>query len=430
MNTDKLKYVVGAVKANEPAYMRIYGHIDEYLTRNFNDEFLWLQDYIKPSKIVISINSEGGSVLHGMGTYSIIQNSPIETETIIEGLAASMASVLWAAGTRSYMRDYSILMIHNPFMQTKKTEDGCQVKDEDPDTNQMLDAFRKQIETVYTKRFGLSKAKVREIMEGAEGCDGTYFDAKQAVEAGIIPAENVIKTSKQVCTKVKDSIKGVEEACAIQEIMASINTELGDIKPLDNSSSIPNQNQINNSISKNMDKEQEFAFGSVCAQLGLDKSSEVSAVINRVTALMDAEKKVKDVQSQYDALKIEKAGVDAQLVNAKKELADANAKLKTYQDAEKAQHDAEVAKFIEDAIADGKITAESKETWVAMAATNFEVVKATLNSIEKRDKITDKIATDPANVNDAANAMTEAEKKMAEAVDNVVGKDFEFKTLD
>jgi hypothetical protein len=267
-------------------------------------------------------------------------------------------------------------------------------------------------------------------MEGAEGCDGTYFDAKQAVEAGIIPAENVIKTSKQVCTKVKDSIKGVEEACAIQEIMASINTELGDIKPLDNSSSIPNQNQINNSISKNMDKEQEFAFGSVCAQLGLDKSSEVSAVINRVTALMDAEKKVKDVQSQYDALKIEKAGVDAQLVNAKKELADANAKLKTYQDAEKAQHDAEVAKFIEDAIADGKITAESKETWVAMAATNFEVVKATLNSIEKRDKITDKIATDPANVNDAANAMTEAEKKMAEAVDNVVGKDFEFKTLD
>jgi chromosome segregation ATPase len=179
-----------------------------------------------------------------------------------------------------------------------------------------------------------------------------------------------------------------------------------------------------------MDKEQEFAFGSVCAQLGLDKSSEVSAVINRITSLMDAENKIKDVQSQLDALKIEKAGVDAQLVNAKKELADANVKLKSYQDAEKAQRDAEVAKFIDDAIADGKITAESKETWVAMAATNFEVVKATLNSIEKRDKITAKIANDKANVNDAASAMTEAEKKMAEAVDSVVGKDFEFKTLD
>lgn len=62
--------------------------------------------------------------------------------------------------------------------------------------------------------------------------------------------------------------------------MASINTELGNFKPLDDSSSIPNQNQIENSNSqKTMDKEQEFAFGSVCAQLGLEKTSEVSAVI-------------------------------------------------------------------------------------------------------------------------------------------------------
>lgn len=44
------------------------------------------------------------------GTFSIIQQCPIEVETIVEGLAASMASVLWAAGTRSYMRDYSILI--------------------------------------------------------------------------------------------------------------------------------------------------------------------------------------------------------------------------------------------------------------------------------------------------------------------------------
>lgn len=34
-----------------------------------------------------------------------------------------------------------------------------------------------------------------------------------------------------------------------------------------------------------MDKEQEFAFGSVCAQLGLEKTSEVSAVITRIDAL-------------------------------------------------------------------------------------------------------------------------------------------------
>ena len=115
--------------------MRFYGRINEESTRQFNDES-WVQDYVKPSKIVISINSEGGSVLYGMGTFSIIQQCPIEVETIIEGMAASMASVLWAAGTRSYMRDYSILMIHNPFVREGNAP---------PDSEQIVKAFQKQI---------------------------------------------------------------------------------------------------------------------------------------------------------------------------------------------------------------------------------------------------------------------------------------------
>lgn len=425
MKTSNLKYVVGEACANEPACMRFYGRIDECSARAFNDEFLWLQDYIKPSKIVISINSEGGSVLHGMGTYSIIQNSPIETETIIEGLAASMGSVLWAAGTRSYMRDYSILMIHNPFLSNPEESEA------DADESQMLEAFRKQIETVYTRRFGLSKEKVREIMEGAAGCDGTYFDAKQAVAAGILPAENVIKTSKQVRDKVKGKIEGLVEACKIQEAMASINTELADFKPLLNVGSIHKQNDIENSkLTITMEKEQEFAFGSVCAQLGLDKSSEVSAVVSRITSLMNAESKLKEVQAAYDKLNIVKEGLDAQLTNAQEELKGVKDELQTYKDAEKAQHDAEVAQFVDDAIADGKISADAKSKWVEMAQTNFDMVKDTLNSIEKRDKISEEIAKDPQNVNDAKEGLTEAEKRMAKAVEDAVGKDFKFKTLD
>jgi len=429
MKTSNLKYVVGEACANEPAYMRFYGRIDEYSARNFNDEFLWLQDYVKPSKIVISINSEGGSVLHGMGTYSIIQNSPIETETIIEGLAASMGSVLWAAGTRSYMRDYSILMIHNPFLtsQEESSEDG---NPQSEDENQMLEAFRKQIETVYTRRFGLSKEKVREIMEGKEGCDGTYFDAKQAVAAGILPAENILKTSKQVREKVKGKIEGIVEADKIQEAMASINAELGDFKPLLNVGSIHKQNEIKNSKSENMEKEQEFAFGSVCAQLGLDKSSEVSAVVSRITSLMNAEAKLQEVQAAYDKLTIVKEGLDAQLTNAQEELKGVKDELQTYKDAEKAQHDAEIAQFVDDAIADGKISADSKSKWVEMAQSNFDMVKDTLDSIEKRDKISEEIAKDSQNVNDAKEGLTEAEKRMAKAVEDAVGKDFQFKTLD
>ena len=54
-----------------------------------------------------------------------------------------------------------------------------------------------------------------------------------------------------------------------------------------------------------MDKEQEFAFGSVCAQLGLEKTSEVSAVITRIDAFeKSAENKAAEIQASYNALKI------------------------------------------------------------------------------------------------------------------------------
>ena len=59
----------------------------------------------------------------------------------------------------------------------------------------------------YRKRFGLKAEHVRAIMDGQAGKDGTYFDAQAAVKAGIIPAEHVIHTSKQLCRKVHDEIE-------------------------------------------------------------------------------------------------------------------------------------------------------------------------------------------------------------------------------
>ena len=49
--------------------------------------------------------------------------------------------------------------------------------------------------------------------------DGTYFDAQAAVKAGIIPSENIIRTSKQLCRKVHDEIAGLADTAAIQELM-------------------------------------------------------------------------------------------------------------------------------------------------------------------------------------------------------------------
>ena len=105
MDTEKFKYIVNEVRPGDVCDIRFFGAVDEWSSRDFVYEFLWLEKQ-NPCKIRVLINSEGGSVISGMNMYSVINGSSVPTECINEGLAASIASVIWIAGNKSVMRDY------------------------------------------------------------------------------------------------------------------------------------------------------------------------------------------------------------------------------------------------------------------------------------------------------------------------------------
>lgn len=415
MEKNNLKYVVGQAKSDAPAIIRFFGSVDSSSTNCFNEEFLWLQDCVKPSKIIVLINSDGGSVIHGMSTFSIIQSCPIEVDCIIEGIAASMGSVIWAAGDHLYMHDYSILMIHNPFLYS----DSC----EDETIKNMLQAFRTQIETIYVKRFGLAKDKVRAIMDGEGEADGTYFNAKDAVDAGILPADHIVKTSKQLHDKVKSQIDGVNEVAALRDIMASIANEVNENELPLKVGTIHGKGEevLNTTTNQTNTMEKQVNFEAVAAQLGFKAEAAVADVAARITALLKAEGELKDVKSQLDKLKVEFAGKEAAVTNLQTELTTVKASLKEYQDAEKAQKDAAIAKLIQDAIDAGKIDEKAKDSWIQMANANLETVKATLDSIPARQVISEEIKNDPQNQAHADEALKTAQEKMVEKVKSVVG---------
>lgn len=419
MDVNNLKYVVGKAETNQPAIIRFFGSVDSFSTDCFNEEFLWLQDYVKPSKIVVLINSDGGSVMYGMSTFSIIQSCPIEVDCIIEGIAASMGSVIWAAGDHLYMHDYSILMIHNPFVYDNDNEDA--------NIKNMVNAFRKQIETIYVKRFGLSKDKVRAIMDGEGDAGGTYLSAKEAVDAGILPATNIIKTSKQVVEKVKSQIEGVKSVASICDIMNSALKEVDENKLLSEVVSIRTQNNQNfNPVvtgqEQNTMKENEnVQFNAVTAQLGLEAETSLQSVSARITQLVNAESELKNVKNELGELKIKFKGKETEVANLQKNLSDVEGQLKVYKDAEEKARNASIDAMVEDAIKAGKIDAGSKEDWVGMAKANLDMVKKTLDSIPGRDNIVDEIAKDPENKNDAEEAMKDVNAKLAEKVKAVVG---------
>jgi len=426
MDVNKLKYVVGEAKNGKPAVIRLFGAINEYTTNEFNNEFLWLQDVVVPSKIRVIINSEGGSVLYGMSSFSMIQNCPIEVETVIEGIAASMASVIWAAGDRLYMHDYSILMIHNPFSTAKDSKDA--------DTKNMIKAFKTQLETIYNKRFGLSKEKVREIMDGEGDADGTYFNAKEAVKAGIISNDDIIKTSKKLCDKIKNEIKGITNAATIREVMALATQKEGGNKLIKISSAINKQENNKNQTDNLMEKQENVHFEAIVAQLGLSENAPLKDATARVNELMGAESELKTIknalknsESKLNELDIKFKGKLAEVENLHSELEVAKASLKKYQDAEKAAREAEIVSLVENAIEAGKIADTAKSEWIKMANSNLDMVKTTLDSIPIREKITKEIATDPKNIKNIEDSVESVEAKIEKKVKGVLGNEFKLK---
>lgn len=79
-----------------------------------NAQLLWL-DSIDPGKeITMYINSPGGEVYSGLSIYDTMHIIKSPVKTICVGLAASMASILLAAGKERYALPHSRIMIHQP----------------------------------------------------------------------------------------------------------------------------------------------------------------------------------------------------------------------------------------------------------------------------------------------------------------------------
>ncbi|ARD57403.1 Clp protease ClpP [Bacillus safensis] len=66
----------------------------------------------------IYINSPGGSVFEGNSIYNIIKRHKAHVNVHIDGVAASIASVIAMAGDTIFMPKNAMMMIHNPWVMT------------------------------------------------------------------------------------------------------------------------------------------------------------------------------------------------------------------------------------------------------------------------------------------------------------------------
>ena len=90
--------------------------INDEVANIIQAQLLFLDSNGYDSDISLYINSPGGEVYAGLGIYDTMQTITSEVHTINTGLAASMASILLAAGTKGKRSalPHARVMIHQP----------------------------------------------------------------------------------------------------------------------------------------------------------------------------------------------------------------------------------------------------------------------------------------------------------------------------
>lgn len=125
----------------------------------------------------VRINSPGGDVFDGLAIYNQLKTHPARVVVDVDGLAASIASVIAMAGDEVRMAANSMMMIHNPH--------GMAVGDasEMQRVAALLQQVKGSLSDTYAARTGQQKDQLNAWMD-----DETWMSAETAVQYGFADA--------------------------------------------------------------------------------------------------------------------------------------------------------------------------------------------------------------------------------------------------
>ena len=130
---------------------------------------------VTASQIDLHINSPGGEVFDGITIYNLLKQHPATITTYIDGIAASIASVIALVGDKVVMAENALYMMHNPSgMVVGNANDMRSMAD-------VLDKVRGSMLKVYSGKSGKEDQDIVPLLDAE-----TWMNADEALEAGFI----------------------------------------------------------------------------------------------------------------------------------------------------------------------------------------------------------------------------------------------------
>lgn len=176
--------------------LHIYGDITsyEYLESDVSSNSIAKElselDTSKP--LTVYINSYGGEVAEGLAIYNQLKRFE-QCKTVVDGFAASIASVIFMAGKERVMSPSSLLFIHNAWTMAAGNADELRKTADD------LEKMTSASIGAYMEHVNISEDKLKELLDAE-----TWLSADEAVEMGFATEKAVSQARGRPSQSARD----------------------------------------------------------------------------------------------------------------------------------------------------------------------------------------------------------------------------------
>jgi len=307
---------IKAESSSEIADIYIFDEIGAYgvTAQGFIEEIKAFKDV----PMNLHINCVGGDVFEGMAIYNVLRKRTAKTTIYIEGIAASMGSVIALAGDEVIMAENSLFMIHNAWGGAMGEASEMRK------TAALLEKISGEIADIYIKKTRLPYDKVQEMMD-----EETWLSADEAFNLGFVDSiSDAIKvaakydvskfkniTDKEIQNKLSVNLKSkkmTEELkswfnAKVDEIIAKVKnsneSETADVKEVE--VMMADDKEVSEKLSAFEAKVTEL--DSFVAELGGEKET-LTQEVERLNALLSkADAKGTEISTEGDPAVIDNA---------------------------------------------------------------------------------------------------------------------------
>lgn len=197
-------YTVVKNEFDNTAEVNLYGEVVSNRPKDFwTDEvddsmFIVLKEFLEEldglntyDKVTFRINSVGGDADAGKTIFNRIREMQSETVTIVDGLAASAASIIFMAGDKRQVNVGSQIMIHGASTLLIGYYNASDVKG----ALDMLRSYDNSLVDIYADRTGSSKESISRMLNNT-----TWLSASDAVDKGF--ADEIVNATEPTVARV------------------------------------------------------------------------------------------------------------------------------------------------------------------------------------------------------------------------------------